>query len=139
MQLVRYNTPVSPIFEQFGDILDIFDMLNPTTKPSYSFSAPRVHVENLDDRHVIEMATPGISKDDLIVDVDDGLLTISYESKDKDQQNSLQFQNSFKRSWTMPKDVDFENIDAKYENGVLSVSIPKSTPDTPPKRRISVA
>ena len=48
------------------------------------------------------------------------------------------FQRSFKKSWTLPKDVDVDSINADYTNGLLAVTIPKKTPSAPPQRRIEI-
>ncbi len=49
------------------------------------------------------------------------------------------FQRSFTQSWTLPKNVDVEKVDAQYVNGVLTVSIPKREPAAPSARRIAIA
>ena len=136
MSLVKYNPSLSPLFDNFEDLCGIFDAFDPMTRTAPSITGPRATVQNLEDKHLIELATPGVEKDDLVIDINEGRLTISLEQK-KDGKNYA-FQRAFKRSWTLPKDVEVEKIDAEYTNGVLAVSIPKREPAAPPTRRIEI-
>jgi HSP20 family protein len=79
----------------------------------------------------LEVSVPGINKEDLKVNVDKGLLTISYEKKEEgktEDQKTVRREfsrRSFKRTFTVNDTVDVENIQAKYENGVLKLFLPK--------------
>jgi len=79
----------------------------------------------------LEVSVPGINKEDLKVNVDKGLLTISYDKKEETKQEDYktvrrEFSNrSFKRSFTVAEQVDADNIQAKYENGILKLFLPK--------------
>ncbi len=136
MSLIKYNPSLSPLFDNFDDILGIFDAFDPMSRPVQSVTGPKTRVQNLEDRHLIELATPGVEKDELVIDVDDGRLSISFD-QNRPADNGI-FQRSFKKSWTLPKDVDVENIIADYTNGLLAVSIPKKTRISPPQRRIEI-
>lgn len=137
MSLIKYNPSLSPLFDNFDDLFNVFDALDPMTRPVRSVSGPRTNVQNLEDKHLIELATPGVEKDDLVIDINEGRLTISLEQKESG--NNYSFQRAFKRSWTLPKDVDVDSINADYANGVLAVSIPKKSPTTPSQRRIEIS
>tara|TARA_R100000234_G_C4929708_1_gene147927 strand:+ start:205 stop:642 length:438 start_codon:yes stop_codon:yes gene_type:complete len=137
MSLIKYNPSLSPLFDNFDDIMSIFDAFDPMTRPVQSVTGPKTRVQNLEDKHLIELATPGVEKDQLVIDIDDGRLSISFDQKAGDANGV--FQRSFKKSWTLPKDVDVENINADYTNGLLAVTIPKKTPDARPQRRIEIA
>tara|TARA_R110002020_G_scaffold109500_1_gene253372 strand:- start:59 stop:472 length:414 start_codon:yes stop_codon:yes gene_type:complete len=136
MSLIKYNPNLSPLLGNFEDLFSIFDVLDPMTRPVQNAAGPRTNVQNLEDKHLIELATPGVEKEELNIDVNDGRLTISFEQKDNTE--SRRFQRTFKRSWTLPKGVDTESINADYTNGVLAVSIPKIAPATIPQRRIEI-
>jgi HSP20 family protein len=136
MSLIKYNPNLSPLFNNFDDLLSIFDAFDPMTRPVQSVTGPRTNVQNLEDKHLIELATPGVEKEELNIDIDDGRLTVSFHQEKGDEKRN--FQRAFKRSWTLPKDVDVDNINADYANGVLAVSIPKTAPATPPQRRIQI-
>ena len=137
MSLIKYNPSLSPLFDNFDDIMSIFDAFDPMTRPVQSVTGPKTRVQNLEDKHLIELATPGVEKDDLVIDINEGRLTISLEQKESGENYA--FQRAFKRSWTLPKDVEVEKIDAEYTNGVLAVSIPKREPAAPSTRRIEIA
>ncbi len=137
MSLIKYNPNLSPLFDNFDDLLSIFDTFDPMSRPVQSVTGPRTNVQNLDDKHLIEIATPGVEKEELNIDIDEGRLTISFDQKSGDKYN--RFQRAFKRSWTLPKDVDTESISADYNNGVLAVTVPKTSPAAPPHRRIEIS
>ncbi len=137
MSLIKYNPSLSPLFDNFDDLLSVFDGFDPMSRPVQSVTGPRTTVQNLEDKHLIRLATPGVTKEELMINLDDGRLTISFDQKSGDEKNS--FQRSFKKSWTLPKDVDVDAVSADYADGLLAVSIPKKTPATSPHRRIEIA
>mgnify|MGYP003130247366 CR=1 FL=1 len=141
MSLIRYNPTVSPLRRGnvdsiFDDFMDIFDVFDPMTRRS-SIVGPRTNVEDLDGKHVITMATPGISRDDIKVDVDNNTLTVSFDSENSENSN-FNFQSSFKKSWTLGDGVNLECIAADYNNGVLSIEVPKAEKVVPTARRIDI-
>ena len=92
---------------------------------------PSVNIRETKEAYLIETSAPGFSKDSFKVKVEDGLLTISAEAKDEKLDEGEKFtrkefsHSSFSRSFTLPKTVAADNISAGYENGILSVSLPK--------------
>ena len=93
--------------------------------------APSVDVSETDDTFEVRAELPGVSKDDLHVSVKDNLLTLSGEKR---QDNAADTQNyrrverrygSFQRRFTLPAEVNTEDIKAEYTDGVLTLSIPK--------------
>jgi len=142
MSLIRYSSNLSPVRRVgiesfFDDFMDIFDVLDPMVRRP-ALVGPRTSVENLDDKHVITMATPGISRDDLKVDVADGRLTVSYD-EDNSENSFFEFQNSFEKSWSLGDNIDLDSIKADYSDGVLTVEIPKSEKVVPAARRIGIS
>ena len=109
---------------------------------------PAVNIKERADDFEVEMAAPGMKKDDFRVELDGNLLTISSESSlqeeekldEKFTRREFSYQ-SFQRSFTLPRDVvDAENINARYENGVLRLSIPKKEEARPkPPRKITIS
>jgi|SRR5882757_953432 len=111
-------------------------MLTGTTLPS-------VNIQENDDNFLVEMAAPGMKKDDFKVELDGNLLTItseknaetSEEEYSKYSRKEFSYE-SFTRSFQLPKDVvDEESIKAKYVDGVLHLTIPKkeAAKQKPPK------
>lgn len=79
----------------------------------------------------IELAAPGLDRKDFNVEVKDGILTISSEKKEEKKEENENFRrrefsySSFSRSFTLPENTIEKDIDAKYENGILRVTLPK--------------
>lgn len=92
---------------------------------------PSVNVNENEKEFTIEMAAPGLEKKDFKLEVDNGYLTISSEKeeeKKEEKKNYLRREysyNSFKRSFVLPDNSVADKINAKYDNGILHVSIPK--------------
>ena len=93
-----------------------------------------VNVKEDDKQFTLEVAAPGFKKEDFSIEVNDGVLSIAGEVKsEKSEENEKEkftrkeFSSaSFKRSFTVDEEsVDAENIAAKYENGILTIDIPK--------------
>ena len=100
---------------------------------SGELTVPAVNVLEAIKHYTLEMAVPGKNKSDFKISVDDnGLLTISMESKSdtKREEKGLVKRreynySSFSRSFTLPASVDASKISAAYENGLLTVYLPK--------------
>lgn len=96
-------------------------------------SLPAVNIKENSDEFLVEMAAPGMKKEDFKIELDGTALTISSEHKeekeDKDGENYSRREfsyESFYRTFHLPKDVvDSEKINAKYEDGILKLQIPK--------------
>ena len=120
------NKRFLPGFDDDDFLKDFFDFEgNP--------SVPEVNVREKQDEYVIELAAPGLNKKDFNVNVQNNVLVISSEKEDKDEKkdendNFLRREfsySSFQRSFSLPEGVKPDDINAKHENGVLYVSIPK--------------
>jgi len=111
---------------------------------------PSVNISEDADGFLIELAAPGLNKEDLKVDVDKNLLTVkaekaTEETKNEDNKNKSKYTRkefnftSFKRSFTLPESVAKDQVSASYENGILKVSVPKKEEAKPqPAREITV-
>lgn len=94
---------------------------------------PAVNVKENSKNFEVEVAAPGMSKDDFKIKLEDNILTISSEKqnekevKEDEKYTRKEFSyQSFQRSFELSKEIiDVENIEAKYENGVLHLLIPK--------------
>lgn len=108
-------------------------------------SVPKVNIKDNAENFELELAVPGKKKEDFTVEVDKDVLTISSETKTetqdkKDNYTRREFvHSSFKRAFTLPDSVDGSKIDAKYEDGILKLVLPKKQEALPePKRLISI-
>ncbi len=87
-------------------------------------------VENKDD-FAVSLAVPGMKKDDFNIDVEGNMLTVSCHKEDKKEEKDARFTRkeynyaSFSRSFTLPEEVNKGKIDARYEDGVLKLALPK--------------
>ena len=92
-------------------------------------SMPAVNIVENEKDFKISLAVPGMKKDDLKIDVEGGMITISAEKEEKtedEKYNRREYNySSFTRSFTLPDDVMKDKIEARYEDGVLELMLPK--------------
>lgn len=114
--------------EVFNDFFDTDFM------PRTSATAPAINVKETDKNYVVELAAPGLKKDDFNVNVDnEGNLHIKMEAKtDKKEEDKKEHYlrrefsySKFEQTLVLPDDVDKEKIAAKVNDGVLTVDLPK--------------
>ena len=92
---------------------------------------PSVNTREDEKAYYIEVDLPGVKKEDIKVDIKENTLTVSGERKFKEEVKEEDYYKietsigKFSRTFTLPEDADIENIDAKSENGVLEIVIPK--------------
>lgn len=98
---------------------------------SFSSKSPAVNIVEKDNGFEIELATPGLKKEDFNISIEKNVLTISAETKSEEsveekKYNKREFNyTSFSRSFTLPDNINDEDVNAKYDNGVLTVSLTK--------------
>lgn len=97
----------------------------------FTVNQPASNIVEMEDKFLIELAVPGLSKEDFHVKLDKNYLIISSEKTKAEVVNEEKFTrkefnyDSFKRSFMLPKSVNKEEISAEYVNGILSVSLLK--------------
>jgi HSP20 family protein len=138
MSLIRYETsPITTLFDDLGDLFGkTFDL---SGRDIAGTLYPTVDIAESENGFRISADLPGLSKEDIKVSVEDGVLSISGEKKQevekKEKDRYYHFERSygrFCRSFTLPANVDSANIDARYNNGVLEVHLRK-TEEAKPK------
>ena len=93
---------------------------------------PRVDITEEKDRFVVRADLPGMNKNDINVSIDNDTLTISGEKKEEHKREEGAYYHfersygSFQRSFTIPEYVSRDNVEAKYTNGVLELSLKKT-------------
>lgn len=138
LSLIKHNNQdKEPIFNQFPSFFDdVFtrEFFGKPTKRILNNTVPSVNIKETDKSFELEMAAPGMEKNDFKIELNKDRLTISAEKEnskeEKDEQHKFTRKEfsyqSFSRSFILPEDVvDFENINASYNNGILNISIPK--------------
>lgn len=95
-----------------------------------TMNIPAVNITEEKDEYKVSLAVPGMKKDDFKIDVDGNLLTISSEKEASKEEKDKKFTrkeynySSFSRTFTLPDEIDKEKIEAKYDEGVLRISLP---------------
>lgn len=94
-------------------------------------TVPAVNVIENDQNYSVSVAAPGLKKEDFNIDLSGNMLTISAEKEEEKEEKEGKYNrkeysySSFSRSFTLPEEVNREQIDAKYEDGVLKLVLPK--------------
>ncbi len=139
--LVKRNKPLFPELSSwfddfFADDLELFNKVA---------TVPAVNIKETNDAYVIEMAAPGLNKDDFDIEFDNGVLTISSTKKDEKVEENANYTkrefsySEFKRAFTLPETAEPEKIEASYKDGILEVVIPKKEEaKVKPKKKIKI-
>lgn len=135
MNLIKRNGSHIPAFQRlfFDDVFgrDLFNWENNNFSTT-STTLPSVNIKETDDNYEVEVAAPGMNKEDFKVTLENGQLLISSSKQhqvNKEEENYTRREfsyQSFQRSFLLPENVvDEDRIRARYENGILLLSIPK--------------
>lgn len=153
MSLVKFKNPSTPILREPSIMQDPFfsDLMN-TRRSLFNLNRifnrdiendmeinPSINVKDNKDNYEIEMAAPGLTKDDFNITIEDGVLTVSAEKEEKSEEKQEGYlckefsYNSFSRSMILPEMVD-ENkeVKAQYKDGILKLMLHKK-PEAKPK------
>jgi len=134
MTLVRWKP--------FGDLVSMHDKINrlfadafkdvDTSTDSLASWYPAADVYENKDDYVFKLEVPGLSKDDVKIEFNDGTLSISGEKKEEKEVKNENyhrvesFSGKFSRSFSLPRDIDIDKIDANMKNGILQLRLPKA-------------
>lgn len=94
-------------------------------------TVPAVNIIETKNEYNVSLAIPGMKKEDFNIDVEGNMITISSEQEESKEENEKMYTrkeynySSFSRSFTLPEEVNKENIEATYEEGVLKLMLPK--------------
>jgi HSP20 family protein len=128
MTLVKHNT--APFNSLFDELFNSF----PATwgkDANQAYATVPVNIHETAEGYHLELNAPGRNKEDFKVNVENGLLTIGYEKKEATEQKEYktirrEFNfRSFKRSFSLDEKINADTIQARYENGVLKLFLPK--------------
>ena len=130
MNLAKFDPflPARPANRLFDSFFNIGDLMG----SDFAMNIPSVNVIEEENGFKLEIAAPGVNKEDFAISIEKDRLTISSETREKDEEEvegkytRREFNYSaFSRSFYLPKSIDKEAIQANYNNGVLSVTLPK--------------
>lgn len=124
LPIVRNSTPTLTLFDRFFDD-DFFKL------PVWNDMAIRNPLHDIietDKEYVVELALAGVKKEDIKMNLEDDVLSISAERKESENKYNRKqtFYGKYEKSFTLPESVDKENIQAAFEDGILKLSIPKT-------------
>lgn len=122
---------------------DVFDLMN--THPFSSGTLPAINIRETADSFIVDVAAPGMSRDDFKLRVEDNFLHISSEKQENKESSDEKYTrkefsySSFQRSFELPGVADSEKISASYQEGILHIQIPKKEEARKkPAREISI-
>lgn len=140
MSLVRFNQ-----YPNFTDLMENLERNFLGRVDENSGDIPAVNIKEENDKFVMEMAAPGLKKEDFHINLDNYQLTVSSEAKEKKEEEKDNYTRreflytSFSRSFTLPKSIDAEKIKADYKNGVLSITLPKKEEEAKLTKQIKIS
>lgn len=107
-------------------------------------SVPSVNSLENNDSFEIDLAVPGMKKDDFTIELNDKILVISSDNSNYDQSERTRLNefnySSFQRSFRVPESVELDKIKANYKNGILKIKLPKRKDSiTKPNRVIDIS
>ncbi|HVN57879.1 MAG TPA: Hsp20/alpha crystallin family protein [Bacteroidales bacterium] len=100
--------------------------------PGRSTSMPAVNIKEDEKKFTLDLAVPGMDRNDLKIEINEDVITISSEHSEEKKEEGDEFKrrefsySSFCRSFYLPENVNKEKIEANYKDGILSVVLPKS-------------
>jgi len=147
MTLMKRNELFPTWSKFFNDFIDkdIFDYSNRHFSNTNT-TLPAVNIKEDDGGYMVEMAVPGMEKADFRINLENNMLCISSEKKSESEKKDDNYSRkefsyqSFSRSFSLPESADESKIDAKYQNGILIINIPKKEEAKPkPPRYIEIS
>jgi HSP20 family protein len=143
MAIVRWD-PVRELDSLQGDMNRLFDRFFEGRAPNGGSRRwiPAMDLVETEDHLVLRGDLPGMSEDDVNIEIKDGVLTVSGERKAESEEKREGYHRierafgSFSRSLNLPQGIDPEKVDAHFDNGVLEVRIPKPAEAKPTRVQI---
>ncbi|MDX1701815.1 MAG: Hsp20/alpha crystallin family protein [Melioribacteraceae bacterium] len=132
MSIIKWN-PFALNKTHFGDFFDDFFTkgMADFISPEFSFRNPSVNVKENNKNFVLEFAVPGLKKDDFKIEIENDHLIVSAERKGESEVVEENYSrrefnySSFKRSFYLPESVNQKSVEARYEDGILVISLGK--------------
>ena len=130
------NPWLNDVFDSFFNDSFISDRL--------TSRVPAVNIAENENEYHIELAAPGLNKEDFKINLEKNILSISVEKKSENTEENKKFNrrefsySSFVRSFTLPEGADQNNVDASYVNGVLTITVGKKEEAKQLSREIAI-
>ncbi|OQY27345.1 MAG: heat-shock protein [Candidatus Cloacimonetes bacterium 4572_55] len=140
------------IWDPFREMEELLDRYSRSSRKSLAKSddktfevgdwMPVVDIDETDDAFLVKAELPGVKKNDVNVNIENGVLTIRGEKKteteDKKRHRVECAYGSFVRSFSLPQAIKAEKVEAEYKNGILNLTIPKSEEAKPKQIEVKV-
>jgi HSP20 family protein len=133
MSLIRWEpfTAMDDVFSRFPNLLARWPRVSANPEPSLDWSPP-VDISETGQEYLIRATLPAVKKEDVEITVDDGMLTLSGERRQHEEQKDEKFHKvesfygSFSRTFALPDAIDAAAIRAESKEGVLTIHVPKT-------------
>ncbi|MBB5396110.1 MULTISPECIES: Hsp20/alpha crystallin family protein [unclassified Mucilaginibacter] len=146
MTLVKFNSDKRSNGSLMPGFNDVFDSIFNDTFFSDRMVArvPAANISETEDHFHVELAAPGLKKEDFKINLDRNVLNISVETQNENNNTQKNYSkreysySSFVRSFTLPETADYENIEAGYSDGILKIDIAKREEAKAVRRQIEI-
>ncbi|MFZ5724014.1 MAG: Hsp20/alpha crystallin family protein [Pseudomonadota bacterium] len=146
MSLVRRSPFALAAYDPFAGLDALFDNFSPSVRQrDPALLMPATDIRETKDAYEVAVELPGVKKEDIRVSLQDGVLTIEaenrYSSETKGEGLMIRRERRYGRyvrRFALGPDMQEDKVQAQFEDGVLSLSIPKAVPVTPEPRRIDI-
>ena len=138
---VRRNGRTSlGLWDDFDQIFETFFDTRPAAYATGRSLRPAYDIEETDSHYVLSFDIPGMKQEEINIEVQDRVLSISGERKREDVglKHSERFYGRFERQFSLPDNVNAESVEAHYEHGVLKIALPKLEAVKPKKVQIGL-
>lgn len=142
MSLIKFNanSPVMGPFDSFFNDFFEGEMFPAKGVLSRNSSLPAANIRETEKAYHVELAAPGMKKDDFKLELNEDLLSIRSERKENKEEKTDRYTkrefnfSSFVRSFRLPEEVEADKIEATYKDGILQIEIPKK--EVKPKAKV---
>lgn len=143
MTLVKFNNNRNTLMPGFNDVFE--SIFNDTFFNDRMVTrVPAVNISETENNYHVELAAPGLKKEDFKLNLEQNVLSVSVELNNEQQEtqrnyNKREFSySSFVRTFTLPESADDSNINATYADGILGIDIAKREEAKPMRRQIEI-
>lgn len=144
MSLIKFSNTRKPHFSPaFSDLFEsVFN--DSLVSDRVMTRVPAVNISESQNAYLIDLAAPGLEKEDFQIQLDKNILTVSVEYKPADKKDEKRYSKrefnyqSFSRAFALPESADDSAIDAEYTQGVLSIHVAKKEQAKPVSRQIQI-
>jgi len=145
MNVIRWEpfAAMDEMFNRFPSMLERWARMSGSGEKGVDWS-PSVDISETNQEYLIRATLPAVRKEDVSVTVDDGMLTVSGERRQKEEQKDEKvhkvesFYGSFSRTFSLPEGTDASGIRAESKDGILTIHVPKSKAETKKPTTIKV-